>query len=91
MLLREDKSNKPDFTYIGEMYPVFERIMKRFTEGAIKYDRLNWRYCEDPQTYKESALRHTLQYVSGQKDEDHIVAAIINLLILADLEEHGIS
>ena len=86
MLLREDKSNKQDFTYIAEMYPVFERIMKRFQEGAIKYDRLNWRECEDPQTYKESALRHLLQALSGQKDEDHKAAAVINIMILMDLE-----
>lgn len=90
ILLREDKTDKPDFTYVAEMYPVFARIMKRLQEGAIKYDRLNWRHCEDPQTYKESALRHVLQYMNGQDDEDHIVAGIINLMILADLEEHDV-
>lgn len=88
-LLREDKTDKPDFTYIGEMYPVFARIMKRFQEGAVKYDRLNWRNCEDPQTYKESAVRHLMQYINNQKDEDHAVAAMVNLMILVDLEENN--
>lgn len=90
MLLREDKSEKPDFTYIAEMYPVFARIMDRFTMGEKKYARLNWRNCEDPQTYKESAIRHLMQYASGETDEDHLIASLANIIILADLEQHGI-
>lgn len=90
-LLREDKSEKPDFTYIAELYPVFARIVKRFQEGAVKYDRLNWRNAEDAQTYRESLLRHNLQYQNGQTDEEHLVATVINGIILLDLEEHGIN
>lgn len=85
-LLREDKTNKPDFTYFAEMFKVSERIAKRLKEGEIKYARLNWRNCEDPQTYKESALRHLMQYLGGQTDEDHSAATIVNLMILMDLE-----
>lgn len=85
-LLREDKSQKLDYTYLVELLPVINRVIERLQEGAVKYDRLNWRNCEDPQTYKESAIRHMMQYLSGEKDEDHAVAAIINLIILVDLE-----
>jgi hypothetical protein len=87
-LLREDKTNKPDFTYFAEMYQVSERITKILTMGEKKYARLNWRNCEDPQTYKESAMRHLMQYLSGQTDEDHLSAATVNLMILMDLEEN---
>lgn len=86
-LLREDKSDKPDFTYIAELYPVFSRIVRRFQEGEVKYARLNWRECKDPQTYRESAIRHLLQDISGATDEDHKSAAIANLIILMDLED----
>lgn len=89
-LLREDKSGKPDFTYIAEMYPSFARMMQQLTMGEKKYARLNWRNCEDPLTYKQSALRHLMQYINGQTDEDHLIASAVNLMILADLEEHGI-
>jgi Domain of unknown function (DUF5664) len=89
-LLREDKSDKPDFTYIAEMYPTFSRIMKQLMMGEKKYARLNWRNCKDPLTYKQSASRHLLQYINGQDDEDHLIASVVNLLILADLEEHGV-
>lgn len=88
-LLREDKSGKPDFTYFAEMYKVSERIVKRFQMGEAKYARLNWRNCEDPRTYKESALRHLMQYLDNQKDEDHLSASIANLMILMDLENES--
>lgn len=86
-LLREDKSSKTDYTYLADLKPVIDRIMKRLKEGEIKYDRLNWRNCTDNQTYKESAIRHLIQYLSGMTDEDHLIASIINCMILADLEE----
>ena len=87
-LLREDKTNKPDFTYFAEMYKVSERIAKSLMMGEKKYARLNWRNCEDPQTYKESAIRHLMQHVSGATDEDHLSAAAVNIMILMDLEEN---
>lgn len=89
-LLREDKSQKPDFTYVGEMYRAFARVMWRFQMGEEKYARLNWRECEDPQTYKESAVRHLMQYINEEQDEDHAAAVIANILILMDLEEQAI-
>jgi hypothetical protein len=89
-LLREDKTGKVDFTYIGEMYAANARILSRFQLGEVKYSRLNWRNCEDPQTYRESASRHLMQYLRGDTDEDHLAAAGANIEILLDLEEHGI-
>lgn len=86
-LLREDKSQKPDFTYVGVMYGAFSRVLGRFQMGERKYARLNWRNCEDPQTYKESAIRHFNQYLNNQTEEDHLGAAAANILILLDLEE----
>lgn len=89
-LLREDKSGKTDFTYVGIMYGAFSRVIARFQMGEVKYARLNWRNCEDPQTYKESAVRHLMQYINGEVDEDHLGAACANILILLDLEEQAV-
>jgi hypothetical protein len=88
-LLREDKTDKPDLTYLGEMLPAIVRVLARFQMGAIKYSRRNWLNCEDPQTYKESAARHLMQYIHGETDEDHLSAAAANILILLDLEERA--
>lgn len=89
-LLREDKSEKVDYSYLVELKPLIDRICNRLTEGEKKYARLNWRECKDPLTYKQSAMRHTMQYMWGERDEDHGIAAVINLLILLDLEQHGV-
>lgn len=86
-LLREDKTAKPDFTYVGMVYSSIARIMQRFMMGEAKYARGNWRECEDILTYQQSAVRHLMQYLNGQTDEDHIAAAATNLIILMDLEE----
>lgn len=85
-LLREDKTTKPDFTYFAVFYGASSRIVKRFMMGEDKYARVNWRQAKDNQTFKESATRHLFQYLDGQKDEDHLAAAVSNLIILMDLE-----
>ena len=86
-LLREDKTGKVDYTYLSELKPIIDRICTRLTEGEKKYARLNWRNCEDNLTYKQSAMRHMMQYMNGETDEDHGIATIINLMILLDLED----
>lgn len=86
-LLREDKSKKPDFTLLP--YDPMARTAQRFMEGAVKYARYNWRNCsiEKLQTYKESLLRHTLQYIDGQTDEDHLAGIVCNAMIIMDVEQ----
>lgn len=85
-LLREDKSGKPDFTYLGMMFGASARIMGRFMLGEEKYARGNWRHAKDVQTYQQSAIRHYFQYLNGDTDEDHLAAAGANIMILLDLE-----
>jgi hypothetical protein len=91
-LLREDKTLKPDFTYLGMFYEVSARIVQRFTMGEEKYARGNWREAKTPAqilTYQQSALRHLMQYLNGQTDEDHLSAVAANVIILMDLEEQS--
>jgi hypothetical protein len=88
-LLREDKTTKPDFVYLGEMYPAVARIMQRLMLGEQKYSRRNWVNCEDNLTYKQSAIRHFMQYLNGDIGEDHLAACGANILILLDLEEQS--
>jgi hypothetical protein len=90
-LLREDKSDKPDFTIIP--YVALVRLAERFTLGAKKYDRDNYKHAsiEEIQSYRESALRHLYQYVDGQDDEPHLDAAMCNIAIVMFLEgKHGV-
>jgi hypothetical protein len=89
-LLREVKDGKVDYTYLVELKPLIDRICLRLTEGEKKYARLNWRNCEDPLTYQQSAIRHMFQFLAGETDEDHGIASVINLLILLDLRVQDI-
>jgi hypothetical protein len=86
-LLREDKTGKPDFTIVP--FGPLTRIANRFTEGAKKYERDNYKCCtlDQLQTYRESALRHLMQYVDGQDSEDHLSAAAVNIMILMYVED----
>ena len=86
-LLREDKTKKTDYTYLALTKGATDRLCRRFMHGEEKYARANWRECKDNQTYKESAIRHLIQYMGGQTDEDHLAAATCNLFILMDLED----
>lgn len=62
--------------------PMFKRWAEHLTKGAIKYDKRNWMKGEGDevkQRFKESALRHFLQWYSGEVDEDHAAAVLFNI------------
>lgn len=40
-----------------------------FTYGANKYDKNNWKLCEDTDRYKDALLRHLLAYLSGEEKD----------------------
>ena len=89
-LLREDKTIKPDFTYVGELYDEFARVMQQFQYGEKKYARLNFLNGgteADWLSYKKSVSRHSNQYFAGKRDEDHAAATIVDMLICMNIEK----
>lgn len=63
------------------------RLSKHFEEGAKKYGERNWEKGIPINSFIDSAMRHTLKYMAGQDDEDHLVAAAWNLICAMELEE----
>lgn len=62
--------------------PMFERYAQHLTNGANKYAARNWMKAnskEELNRFKESAIRHFIQYIRGDTDEDHFSAIIFNL------------
>ena len=62
--------------------PLFERLAKHLTEGAEKYSKRNWLGAHTQEEYdrfRESAIRHFIQYLRGDTDEDHFAAVAFNL------------
>lgn len=62
--------------------PMFKRLAEHLTKGAKKYSKRNWMQAEDAEAlerFRESALRHFLQWYWGDEDEDHAAAVFFNV------------
>jgi len=61
---------------------MFERYAALMTRGAQKYTARNWmgaHTAEELNRFRESAIRHFIQWFRGDVDEDHAAAVIFNL------------
>lgn len=66
---------------------VLIRLAKHYENGSLKYQERNWERGIPAHSFADSALRHMFKYMDGQRDEDHLIAAIWNLCGLAWTEE----
>lgn len=63
------------------------RLAKHYEKGALKYEARNWEKGQTLHSYIDSALRHVNDYMMGMRDEDHIIAAVWNLMAFVDTQE----
>lgn len=63
------------------------RLARHFETGALKYGDRNWELGIPCHSFADSGMRHLLKYMAGNTDEDHLIAAIWNLMCLAETEE----
>jgi hypothetical protein len=80
-MVRDTADNKVDYTLVMDG-PMFERFAVHMTKGAKKYSKRNWMKAAGTAEYdrfKESALRHFLQWFRGDTDEDHASATFFNI------------
>ncbi len=62
--------------------PMFERLARHLTAGAQKYAKRNWLKATgraEYERFRESALRHFVQWLRGDTDEDHAAAVWFNI------------
>lgn len=62
--------------------PMFQRWAELLTRGAKKYQPRNWMKATgaaEAERFKESAVRHFIQWMRGDIDEDHAAAVFFNL------------
>ena len=86
--MREPDANKPAFHLLlpkGIPYP--EQMMTRFAvhmaKGALKYSDRNWERGigeAELERAKAALLRHVMQYVNDELDEDHASAIWFNVM-----------
>lgn len=80
-----DNKSRPDL-----MSPfALMRIGKRFKEGADTYGEGNWEKGMPFTQLIASASRHLLEYMMGDRSEDHLSAAIWNIQAIIHFEEVG--
>ena len=85
-MVRDTTEGKVDYTRLLAG-PMFKRWAEHLSKGATKYPDVapgvaNWTLAEGIPEYirfRESALRHFLQWVEGDRDEDHAAAVFFNI------------
>lgn len=63
------------------------RLALVLERGAAKYAARNWEKGQPMSQYLNSATRHIMQYIAGQRDEDHLGQAMWNLHSAVHTEE----
>jgi hypothetical protein len=80
-MVRDTTDDKIDYALVLDG-PMFKRWAVHLTRGAKKYAKRNWmkaRGQEELDRFKESALRHFIQWYEGDTDEDHAAAVFFNI------------
>lgn len=83
--VRDTATDKPRPDLLSPF--VMERIGNHMRKGAQKYSAWNWAKGIPSSRYYESLMRHLMKYAQGQRDEDHLSAAVFNLMGLIHNEE----
>ncbi len=78
--VRDAQSGKGRYDLLLSLSHMFYRLARHFENGAVKYGDDNWRKGLPLRRFIDSAFRHLCQYVNGGEDEDHLTAAIWNLM-----------
>ena len=84
---RDVSKDKPRFDLIIPIQiPYKDQLLTRWAElmtrGAKHYSARNWEKAEtieEFERFKESALRHLMQWICGETDEDHAAAVLFNI------------
>lgn len=87
-MVRDIQDGKPRFDLLipdGIPYEaqVLTRLAGLMLRGVEKYGERNWEKAsseEEMNRFKASAMRHMLQWMCGEEDEDHMAAIAFNLL-----------
>lgn len=65
------------------------RLALHFENGARKYRPRNWEHGLPCSRFVDSALRHLVEYLDGDCEEDHLAAAAWNVMCLIETEHRA--
>lgn len=72
--------NVPQSEVFPDVYTMFLEVAKHFEAGCKKYGEDNWRKGIPAKCYIDSAVRHYLKFLRGDRDEPHDRAFVWNIL-----------
>ncbi len=55
------------------------RLAQHYENGAEKYGDRNWEKGQPSSRYLDSAFRHLINYMEGDRSEDHLMAIVWNI------------
>lgn len=87
---RDLQDGKPRYDLVVPIVPggctpdivILKRWADLMARGAEKYGERNWELAstiEEYNRFKSSAFRHFMQWIYGEKDEDHAAAVLFNI------------
>ena len=82
---RSDSRGKGRFDLIP--YRPLKRLALRYEEGGIQHGDNNWKNGQPSERICAAIIRHTYQWMDGERDEDHLAAAAWNLFALMYFED----
>ena len=82
---RDTRANKGRFDLLPPR--AITALAIHFEKGAKKYQPRNWEKGIPLSRFLDSALRHTFKFLQGETDENHLIAAIWNLVCLYETKE----
>lgn len=63
------------------------RLARHYENGAIKYGDRNWEKGQPVSSYIDSMIRHGIDYLAGDRSEDHLAAVAWNAFSAMHTEE----
>lgn len=85
---RDVTEGKPRYILIPTWF--LDRLAWHLTKGAEKYGDNNWQKAKtskEMNRFYDSALRHLVQCINGEMDEDHAMAAVFNIMGAENVKE----
>lgn len=67
--------------------PALTRTALRLEEGAVHYGDRNWERGMNVSACYDSCMRHLQQFWMGETDEDHLAAAMCNVMFMMFMVE----
>lgn len=83
--VRDTPEGKPRYDLIDPL--LLRRVAAHLQLGAEYYGEHNWTKGIPSSRYMASLLRHVEQHRNGERDEDHLAAAVFNIMGLMRNEE----